>query len=257
MVRLPPPGTLCLTQAILELVADSNAETFCEIGPGAGDLSAALCHAGLHGIGVELSSSAAEIARDTLGKPIEEGQFRLVEGDFMEIDDLGSSFDLAVSMMVMEHVQDDAAFLGRMTKLVRPGGTVLIGVPARMDRWGIDDETAGHFRRYEKTALVRALKDAGLERAQARSVAVPIANLTFHISNMLVGRAGEARKLALSQRARTDTSGIRDISFKTTFPSSFRFLLNPVAMRPLFWLQRRFYATALGLTLLGYGGRPN
>src|SRR5579859_3779001 len=218
MVRLAPPDTLCQTQAVLELVAPNRARTFCEIGPGAGDLSAALCRAGLRGLGVELSSPAAGIARHALRELIEEGRYRLLEGDFMSMDDVGSSFDLALSMMVMEHVQDDSDFLERMAKVVRPGGMVLVGVPARMDRWGIEDETAGHYRRYERDGLVRALKAAGLERIEVRSVAVPIANLTFHVSNFLVRRAGEGRKLELSQRDRTDLSGIRDIPFKTTFP---------------------------------------
>ncbi len=88
MVRLPPPGTLCQTQAVLELVAS-----------------------------IDL---------------IDQGRYRLVEGDFMTMEPPESGFDLVLSLMVMEHVEDDARFAARVVELVRPGGTVIIGVPARM-----------------------------------------------------------------------------------------------------------------------------
>jgi SAM-dependent methyltransferase len=256
MVGMAPPGTLCQNQAVLELVAASRAETFCEIGPGAGELSAALCRRGLRGVGIEMSPQAATLAKQSLQGLIEEGRYRLVEGDFTKMTDPESGFDLALSMMVMEHIEDDAGFLARVLQLVKPGGTVIIGVPGRMDRWGIEDETAGHFRRYERGDLSRRLTDAGLERVVVRSVSVPVANVLFHVSNLMIRRAGEGRKLQLSQQARTQASGIRDIPFKTVFPAPFKVILNPVAMSPFFLLQRLFYGSALGLTLIGGGRKP-
>jgi SAM-dependent methyltransferase len=256
MVRLPPPGTLCQTQAVLELVASSGARTFCEVGPGAGEVSAALCKRGLRGVGIELSAEAAAIARSSLIDLIDQGRYRLVEGDFMTMEPPESGFDLALSLMVMEHVEDDARFAARVVGLVKPGGTVIIGVPGRMDRWGIEDVTAGHVRRYERLDLRSRLVGAGLEGVEVRSVSVPVANLLFHASNFLIRRAGEDRKLELSQQERTEASGIREIPFKTVFPAPFKLVLNPLGMYPFFLLQRLFYGSALGLTLLGSGRRP-
>jgi SAM-dependent methyltransferase len=256
MVRLPPPGTVCQPQAVLELVASSGAKTFCEIGPGAGEVSAALCQRGLSGVGIEMSSEAATIARSTLKDLIDAGSYRLVEGDFMTMALPASGFDLGLSIMVMEHVEDDARFAARVVELVKPGGTVIIGVPGRVDRWGIEDVTAGHVRRYERLDLRSRLKGAGLEGVEVRSVSVPVANLLFHLSNFLIRRAGEDRKAQLSQRERTETSGIREIPFKTVFPAPFKLVLNSVGMYPFIVLQRLFYGSALGLTLLGSGRRP-
>ncbi len=256
MVRLPPPGTLCQNEAVLELVRSSGAKTFCEIGPGAGEISAALCKLGMRGVGIELSEPAAAIARMSLKDLIDTGRYRLVEGDFTTIVEPESGFDLALTLMVMEHIEDDAAFVARVVRLVKPGGMVIIGVPGRMDRWGIEDVTAGHFRRYERADLRNRLEGAGLERVDVRSVSVPIANLLFHIGNFLIRRAGEDRKLELSQQKRTETSGIREIAFKTVFPPPLRLVLNPVGMYPFILLQRLFYGSALGLTLLGSGRRP-
>jgi ABC-type uncharacterized transport system permease subunit len=125
-----------------------------------------------------------------------------------------------------------------------------------MDRWGVEDETAGHFRRYERAELAGAFASAGLEAVDVRSVSVPVANLTLNVSNFLIKRAGEGRKLQESQQERTESSGIREIPFKTVFPTPFKLVLNPVAMYPFFLLQRVFYRTSLGLTLLASGRRP-
>ena len=239
----------------MELVGRTGARSFCEVGPGDGEVSLALCRRGLTGLGIEFSPSAAATTRSALAQQLEDGSYRLVEDDFMTMRGVDSGFDLAVSMMVMEHVEDDAGFIARLARLVKPGGTVIIGVPGRMNRWGIEDDSAGHFRRYERVNLERLLTDANLERVEVRSVSVPVANLSFHASNFLVRRAGERRKLELSQRQRTETSGVRDIPFKTVFPAPFKLLLNPVAMYPFFVLQRAFYRTSLGLTLIGSARR--
>ncbi|HKW59016.1 MAG TPA: class I SAM-dependent methyltransferase [Candidatus Dormibacteraeota bacterium] len=256
MVRLDPPGTLLQNQTVMEIVAKTAPRTFCEVGVGAGTLSLGLCRRGLSGVGIEFSRTAIEAATERLQNYIGEGRYRIVEADFMSMAPPPETFDLAVSMMVMEHVDDDAAFAARLKDLVRPGGTVIVGVPARRDRWGIEDEAAGHLRRYERRSLLQTLTDAGLSDAVVRSVSVPAANLTFHASNFLLRRAGEGRKTALSQRERTETSGVRDIPFKTVFPAPFKAILNPIAMYPLFVLQRAFYATDLGLTLVASARRP-
>jgi SAM-dependent methyltransferase len=256
MIRLPPPGMLCQNRAAIELVAASEAKTFCEIGPGDGELAAALCRRGMRGVGIEFSAAAAAITKSTLADEIQAGQFRLIEGDFMTMTDAPSGFDLALSLMVIEHVEDDATFMMRMVEQVRPGGMVIVGVPGRMDRWGIEDETAGHFRRYERVGLERLLIASGLKAVKVRSVSVPVANIAFQMSNALIRRAGEDRKLHLSQQKKTQTSGIRDIPFKTVFPAPFKLVLNPIAMYPFFLLQRLFYGTNLGLTLLASGSRP-
>jgi hypothetical protein len=60
----------------------------------------------------------------------------------------------------------------------------------------------------------------------------------------------------LPRRAQTEASGIRDIPFKTMFPSVFRLVLNARALYPLLALQRLFYRSNLGLTLIGFGERP-
>jgi hypothetical protein len=100
------------------------------------------------------------------------------------------------------------------------------------------------------------LSSAGLEQVEVWSVSVPVANALFLLGTHLVRRATPARVLAQSAGEQTATSGIRAIPFKTVFPPWFRFLMNRRTLVPAFWLQRRFYRSSLGLTLLGAGRMP-
>jgi hypothetical protein len=140
-----------------------------------------------------------------------------------------------------------------MAQSVKPGGHVIIGVPGRPDLWGIEDETVGHVRRYDRASLADVLTRAGLRNVQVWSVAVPVANLLFRLGNAMIRLSGEPRKKALSAREQTEESGIRRIPFKTVFPPAFRLILNRYTMAPLFVLQRLFYGSDFGLTLVGFG----
>jgi hypothetical protein len=114
----------------------------------------------------------------------------------------------------------------------------------------------GHLRRYERGDLEAVLRQAGLEEVEVWSAAVPVANLLFHLGNFLVRRSTGEEVVRQSQREQTETSGIREVPWKTVFPSWCRLLLNRRALFPLFVVQRLFYRTGLGLTLIGSGRVP-
>jgi 2-polyprenyl-3-methyl-5-hydroxy-6-metoxy-1,4-benzoquinol methylase len=252
-VKLDPPGTWCHHEAVLDLVRRKGGSTFLEVGCGAGSLSAKLCGRGLTGTGIDFSSSALEQARTNLRPYLEKGSYRLFPSDLFHFSALDEKVDWGLSMMVMEHVEDDVGFVAKLCSFVKPRGHVLIGVPGRRDCWGIEDETVGHVRRYDNSDLKAVLERAGLREVQVISVAVPVANLLFHIGNLLIRNSREVEKLAQSPRAQTETSGIREIPFKTVFPPFCKVLLNRVTLSPLLVLQRFFYNTNLGLTQLGLG----
>ena len=71
-------------------------------------------------------------------------------------------YDLVTSFDVVEHVDDDVAFLASMRDRLKPGGTVLVTVPAHAFLWSTFDEMNHHKRRYSRTGLVTALEAAGL-----------------------------------------------------------------------------------------------
>ena len=255
LARIDPPGLWCSHQAVCDAIAQCGGRTSLEVGCGAGHLSRWLCERGLSGRAVDMSAAAIAEARDHLSDFVDAGRVQIDQADVLgEHDERG--YDVVLSLMVMEHVKDDLAFATRLAARVNAGGHLIIGVPGRRDRWSIEDETVGHWRRYDRDDLARVLENAGLRDVQVWSVAVPVANLLFHAGNILLRLGGEAsKKDTLSRQAQTEQSGIREIPFKTMFPPAFRFVLNRYTMAPLFALQRLFYRTNRGLTLIGFGER--
>ena len=76
---------------------------------------------------------------------------------------LWGSFDTAVSFQVIEHIEDDVTALKNTLRLLKPGGRLLLMVPAHQALHGDMDQALGHFRRYEENDLREKLASAGFE----------------------------------------------------------------------------------------------
>ena len=72
------------------------------------------------------------------------------------------SCDAALALDVIEHVDDDATALAEAARLVRPGGFVLVTVPAFPSLWGNQDIVSHHKRRYTARSLADAFDRAGV-----------------------------------------------------------------------------------------------
>ncbi|HEX6750517.1 MAG TPA: class I SAM-dependent methyltransferase [Longimicrobium sp.] len=83
------------------------------------------------------------------------------------------SADSVVAVNVMEHVQDDVAFLRAARRALAPGGHVLLFVPALPALFGSLDRAFDHFRRYTKPVLRGRLEEAGLEPVDVRYMNLP------------------------------------------------------------------------------------
>ena len=256
LVRIDPPGTFCTQEALRDALRGCDRGTFLDVGCGGGNLSKLLCDAGFTGLGIDFSTQAIELARVLLAPCIADGRYRLIAGEMRDLPADFTKVDLAISFMVMEHVEDDIGFIRDIAKFVKPGGRIILGVPGRRDRWSLEDETVGHFRRYDRGDLDTVMKKAGIGQVSIWSVGVPTSNLLFRASLWTIARAGEAAKKVQSQREQTETSGIREIPWKTVFPSWVRIILNRVTLYPLFVVQRLFYRTGLGLVMMGMGRLP-
>jgi SAM-dependent methyltransferase len=73
------------------------------------------------------------------------------------------TFDAAIMVNVLEHIEEDVAVLQQLHRLLKPGGALLIFVPAMPFLYGTLDARVGHVRRYTRTTLSRAFNDAGFE----------------------------------------------------------------------------------------------
>jgi SAM-dependent methyltransferase len=72
-----------------------------------------------------------------------------------------SRFDLVTCLDVVEHTPDDRRTLSELRRVTRPGGRLLVTVPAYPSLWSAHDEVNHHYRRYRRRSLLDAARDAG------------------------------------------------------------------------------------------------
>lgn len=72
-------------------------------------------------------------------------------------------FDLVCLLDVLEHIEDDAAALTRVRRLLNKSGRLLVTVPAYAWLWSTHDTAHHHYRRYTAGMLGQRAREAGLE----------------------------------------------------------------------------------------------
>jgi len=82
----------------------------------------------------------------------------------------GTEADSLVAVNVLEHVEDDEAFLRAAVKIVKPDGHLLLFVPAHQFLFGSLDKAFDHYRRYSKPGLSSLLSRSGWEPIQILNV---------------------------------------------------------------------------------------
>ncbi|WP_033340086.1 class I SAM-dependent methyltransferase [Catenuloplanes japonicus] len=85
----------------------------------------------------------------------------------LPVDDAGQ--DVLVAFDVLEHIAEDDRAAAEIHRVLRPGGTALIAVPADMRLWSVFDELSGHVRRYDRHGLTTLIEGAGLRIESLRS----------------------------------------------------------------------------------------
>ena len=105
--------------------------------------------------GVERSPAAAERARARGAGPI-------VVASAEATGLAAGTADLVTMLDVLEHLDDDRAGLAEVWRLLRPGGRLVLTVPAFMVLWSAHDEALDHRRRYRRGPLRERLAAAGL-----------------------------------------------------------------------------------------------
>ncbi len=86
----------------------------------------------------------------------------LVQTDLLQCE-YRQAFDLVGLFDVLEHLDDDQLALGALRQQLRPGGWLLLTVPAHMVLWSDYDLASGHRRRYSRGELMTRLCETGFE----------------------------------------------------------------------------------------------
>lgn len=111
------------------------------------------------------------------------------------------SYSAVVALNVLEHIPDDVAALRSFAGLVRPGGAVVMFVPAFPALMSEFDLTVGHQRRYRRRSLTNAMTAAGLHPESVRYVNVVGFFGWLVMMRLLRGRPGAGPLLTMFDRA--------------------------------------------------------
>lgn len=133
---------------------------------------------------IEIDPAARAIASQRLGKPVGDAPLPELPGVAQ------GAYDLVAVLDVVEHIEDDVAALAAMATCLKPGGKILVAVPAHQWMWSAHDVVNHHHRRYSKATLSAAIVRAGLTPTRLtyfNSLLFPLAAVA-RVAGRLLGR---------------------------------------------------------------------
>lgn len=147
-----------IKRAILKF--SPNAKRILDVGSGTGAVYERLSSIGDLVVGVDVSDLALEFSA-------QRGNTLLVCGDAAALPFQTASFDAAVALDCLEHVENDTKAIADIFLALKPGGTAFINVPAYAWLWSQHDVALMHHRRYTMRQAKQKLEAAGFEVVHA------------------------------------------------------------------------------------------
>jgi SAM-dependent methyltransferase len=145
-----------LAAAIARIVQPSKSARILEIGCGTGHNFGMLGGFGTVDA-IEVDDVARAMASVRLGKTVGSAPLPALKG----VAD--GAYDLIALLDVLEHIEDDTAALASIRTKLKPGGRILVTVPANKWMWSAHDTVHHHFRRYNPATLAAVVSSAGLK----------------------------------------------------------------------------------------------
>ena len=106
-------------------------------------------------VGTDFSEEALRFCRAR-------GHVRLCKADAAALPFHDQQFDIITALDVIEHLDDDFDALVELRRTLRPGGLLIVSVPAYPVLWSYWDDILGHRRRYTVTSMREVVTRAGL-----------------------------------------------------------------------------------------------
>jgi SAM-dependent methyltransferase len=84
-------------------------------------------------------------------------------GSALRLPFASGCFDVVAAFDVLEHCEPEAVALAELSRVLAPGGRLLLSVPAYRWAWSDFDQQNGHHRRYTRRRAAAAVRSAGLK----------------------------------------------------------------------------------------------
>lgn len=168
----PSPRYLLRKKLIIKCLQriKCKGKSIIEIGYGAGDGLCTYSKLGMKVYGYDYS----DIAFEEASKRLLENGIDNVKLFNNEKDAYLEKYDVVLACEVLEHIEDDNQMLKRWYDALNKKGHLIFSVPAKMSKWCLNDEWAGHYRRYEKSEIKNQLNECGFDVIWVWSYPVPI-----------------------------------------------------------------------------------
>ena len=140
-------------QVLAQLAAPHERMRILDIGFGTGAMLTFLERFGTV-LGMDMSAEAVRFARTRCDRP-------MLLGDITRIPLPDGALDLVTACDIVEHVDDEEGAFAELARVCKPGGHMLVTVPAFQFLWGNQDVVSHHRRRYRLGPLQRSIENAG------------------------------------------------------------------------------------------------
>jgi len=236
------PKLVLRESAVFDMSRDWPPGRFVEMGAGTGYMSSLFLDRAFTGACHDLGADSREMIRRRLA-----GYANAVEvvDDVDQLPD--AAFEYLFAFEVLEHIESDLDVLRQWVRKLRPGGRILVSVPAHMRKYGRSDELVGHVRRYERAELQSLLTQAGIGEVRIINYGFPITELTRRVSNRIVRKDHSYDALTPEQRS------IRSAQGKPRAINRVLSLISGNVVKPFCVVQRWFYRFDLGDGLVASG----
>lgn len=106
--------------------------------------------------GIDFMPLACELARERCGTDVDIRQASITALPFSP-----ASFDAVVSADVICQIENPEVAMAEFARVLRPGGVLIINVPAYMWMWSYHDETVHTKHRYTRAEIAELFRQAG------------------------------------------------------------------------------------------------
>lgn len=163
-----------------------RSDSVLEVGAGTGSVAAALARLGYNVAVTDVHHQALELA----GR---KGLTERYECDLMAMP-FREQFDVVGLFDVLEHIDDDRAALLGIRQVLKPGGRLILTVPAHSWLWNHSDVLARHKRRYGLVEIRDRVAAAGFELVESRCFFVSLVPLLLLRTVLSPGREVDSRR---------------------------------------------------------------